>query len=60
VLNEQLGKRPRFNDDQRRCLAVKGKPVGRKNLLRLASIVTSDTLVLAVSQLFVSIRGIRG
>jgi hypothetical protein len=50
VLNEQLGKRPRFNDDQRRCLAVKGKPVGRKNLLRLASIVTSDILVLAVSQ----------
>jgi len=30
VLNEQLGKRPRFNDDQRRRLAVKGKPVGRK------------------------------
>jgi len=26
VLKEQLGKRPRFNDDQRRRLAVKGKP----------------------------------
>jgi len=45
VLNEQLGKRPRFNDDQRRRLAVKGKAVGRKNLLRLASIVTPDTLL---------------
>src|SRR6266403_3946018 len=44
VLKEQLGKRPRFNDEQRRRLAVKGKPVGRKDLLRLASIVTPDTL----------------
>ena len=45
VLKEQLGRRPRFNDDQRRRLAVKGKPVGRKDLLRLASIVTPDTLL---------------
>jgi putative transposase len=45
VLKEQLGKRPRFNDDQRRRLAVKGKPVGRKGLLRFASIVTPDTLL---------------
>src|ERR1035438_4287682 len=45
VLKEQLGKRPRFNDDQSRRLAVKGKSVGRKDLLRLASIVTPDTLL---------------
>jgi hypothetical protein len=30
VLKEQMGKRPRFNNDQRRRLAVKGKSVGRK------------------------------
>ena len=45
VLKEQLGKRPRFNDQQRRRLAVKGKPVGRKNLLHLVSLVTPDTLL---------------
>ena len=45
VLKEQLGKRPRFNDEQRRRLAVKGKPVGRKGLLRFASIVTPNTLL---------------
>jgi hypothetical protein len=33
VLKEQLGKRPRFNEEQRRRLAVKGKSVGRKGLL---------------------------
>ena len=44
VLKEQLGKRPRFNDDQRRRLALKGKPVGRKGPVRFASIVTPDTL----------------
>jgi hypothetical protein len=45
VLQEQLGRRPRFNDNQRRRLAVKGKPVGRKGLLRIASLVTPDTLL---------------
>jgi len=45
VLQEQLGKRPRFTDDQRRRLAVKGKSVGRKGLLQFASIVTPDTLL---------------
>jgi hypothetical protein len=45
VLKEQMGKRPRFNNDQRRRLAVKGKSVGRKDRLRLASIVTPDTLL---------------
>src|SRR5260370_28749386 len=45
VLKEQLGRRPRFNDTQRRRLAVKGKSVGKKNLLRFAGIVTPDTLL---------------
>ena len=45
VLQEHLGKRPRFNDDQRRRLAAKGKPIGRKALTRLATIVTPDTLL---------------
>src|SRR5439155_18301251 len=45
VLQEQLGKRPRFNDDQRRRLAAKGKSIGRKGLARFASIVTPDTLL---------------
>jgi len=45
VLQEQLGKRPRFNDDQRRRLAAKGKSIGRKDLARFASIVTPDTLL---------------
>lgn len=39
ILQEQLWKRPRFDHDQRRRLAVKGKSVGRKVLLRLASLV---------------------
>ena len=45
VLQEQLGRRPRFNDDQRRRLALKAKTVGRKGLLRFARIVTPDTLL---------------
>src|SRR6266404_2229682 len=45
VLKEQLGNRPRFTDDQRRRLAVKGKSVGRKGLLRFANIVTPNTLL---------------
>jgi len=45
VLQEQLGKRPRFNDDQRRRLAAKGRPIGRKVLARFASIVTPNTLL---------------
>ena len=42
VLQEQLGKRPHFTEDQRRRLAAKGKPMGRKGLLRFASLVTPD------------------
>ena len=47
VLQEQLGKRPRFTDDQRRRLAAKGKPIGRKGLARFACIVSPDTLLLS-------------
>ena len=42
VLREQLGKkRLRFNDDQRRRLAVKAKGLGRKLLREVASVVSS-------------------
>ena len=42
---EQLGRRPRFNDEQRRRLALKAKTVGRQGLRRFARIVTPDTLM---------------
>jgi hypothetical protein len=48
VLKEQLksdGRRHRFTDDQRRRLAVKGKPLGRKVLRQIATIVTPDTIL---------------
>ena len=45
ILQEQLGRRPRFNDDQRRRLALKAKTVGRQGLRRFARIVTPDTLL---------------
>jgi putative transposase len=47
VLKEQLkasGKRIRFTDDQRCRLAAKGKPLGRKILRQIATIVTPDTI----------------
>ena len=45
VLREQSGsRRMRFNDDQRRRLAVKAKTLGRKLLARVATIVTPETL----------------
>jgi hypothetical protein len=53
VLKELLGKQPRFNDHQRRRLAVKGKRLGRKTLDRFASLVTPGTL-LAWHQQFVA------
>ncbi len=43
VLKEQLesgGRRLRFTDEQRRRLAAKGKPLGRKVLRQIATIVT--------------------
>jgi putative transposase len=45
VLKEQLGKRPRFNDDQRRRLAAKAKPVGLRRLKEIAAIVRPATLL---------------
>jgi len=46
VLKEQLGnKRPRLTDDQRRRLAAKGKPLGRRLLDKFAAIVTPDTIL---------------
>ena len=45
VLKEQLGKQRRFNDNRRRRLAIKGKSIDRKALMRFASIVTRDTLL---------------
>src|SRR5215472_7122320 len=46
VLREQLsGRRVRFNDDQRRRLAVRAKGLGRKLLWEVATIVTPETLL---------------
>ena len=45
VLKEQLGKKPRFNDDQRRRLAVKAKKLGLAGLKQLAAIATPRTLL---------------
>ena len=46
VLREQMGgRRIRFNNDQRRRLAVKGKALGRKVLGEVAGIVTPDTIL---------------
>ena len=46
VLREQLGgRRLRLNDDQRRRLAVKAKPLGRKVLGKVAGIATPDTIL---------------
>lgn len=45
VLREQLGgRRLRFNDDQRRRLAVRAKGLGRKLLSEVATVVTPATL----------------
>src|SRR6516165_3695904 len=46
VLREQLGgRRVRFNDDQRRRLAVKAKTLGRRVLAEVATLVTPETLL---------------
>jgi transposase InsO family protein len=48
VLKEQLesgGRRLRFTDDQRCRLAAKGKPLGRRVLSQIATIVTPDTIL---------------
>jgi putative transposase len=45
VLKELLGKKPQFNDEQRRRLATKGKRISRKSLDRFCSLVTPNTLL---------------
>jgi putative transposase len=45
VLKEQLGKKPRFTDEQRRRLAAKAQKLGRDRLRRFASIVSPKTLL---------------
>jgi len=46
ILKEQLkGKRLRLTDDQRRRLAAKGKRLGRRLLMQVATIVTPDTIL---------------
>ena len=45
VLREQLGKKPRFSDDQRRRLATKAKKIGLQRLKEIAAIVTPRTLL---------------
>ena len=46
VLRKRLGgRRIRFTDKERRCLAVKAKVLGRKTLKEIACIVTPDTLL---------------
>ncbi len=48
VLKEQIessGRRMRLTDDQRRRLAAKGKPLGRRVLRRITTIVTPDTIL---------------
>jgi putative transposase len=45
TLHELLGRRrPTLNDQQRRRLAIKAKPIGRKVLREICSLVTPDTL----------------
>jgi len=46
ILKEQLGgRRLRLTDAQRRRLAVRGKALGRRGLMDVASIVTPDTIL---------------
>lgn len=45
VLRQQIGKRPKFTDRQRRLLAEKAKAAGRRALATIDTIVTPDTLL---------------
>lgn len=46
VLKERLkGKALRLTDDQRRRLAAKGRRIGRRLLMQVATIVTPDTIL---------------
>jgi hypothetical protein len=52
VLREQLGdRRLRFNDDQRRRLAVKAKALGHQLLEEMTPIVTWETLFVCADRL---------
>jgi hypothetical protein len=45
VMKAQGKKRLPLTDDERRLLAVKGKSLGRKALMKLTTIVTPDTIL---------------
>ena len=45
LLELHRGKRLRFNDDQRRRLAARGKRLGRRVLRELGTIVTPNTIL---------------
>ena len=45
VLRQQLGKKPRFNDAQRRRLAAKATKIGLKHLQGIATLATPRTLL---------------
>jgi len=45
VMKELLGKRPRFNDNQRRRLAAKARKIGCQRLQQFATIATPQTLL---------------
>jgi len=45
VLREQLGRRVRLDDGQRRRLAAKGAPLGRRMLAAITTIVTPDSIL---------------
>ena len=45
VLRELLGNRVRLHNGQRRRLAAKGKPLGRRVLDQVSTIVTPDTIL---------------
>src|ERR1035437_7796330 len=45
ILKEQLGKRPRFDDDQRRRLATKAEKIGLERLKEIVAIATPRTLL---------------
>ena len=45
ILREQLNKKPRFTDEQRRRLAAKAQKLGGDRLRRFASIVSPKTLL---------------
>jgi putative transposase len=45
LMSKMERKRLLLDDTQRRMLAVKGKPLGRKAMLELTTIVTPDTIL---------------